>query len=118
MTKEEQYIPEFNIQEMLDRVVKKHLPNNHVVFEEPIYEKVNDELWFIYFTSQGKDYVSEHPSKIYHQVVAGFACWNIYYYHRDLMSANKNIPLSDLKVRFRNYLNMLLRDSEELQESL
>jgi hypothetical protein len=118
MTKEEKYIPEFNIQDMLDKVVKKYLPKHHVVFEEPIHEKVNDELWFIYFTSQKKDYVSKYPSKIYHQVVAGFACWDIYYYAVDMIDAKKNLPLSDLKTRFRNHLNMLLRDSEELQESL
>ena len=124
MLKEQRLIEGFRIKDMLDNVVDKYLAktnkgipeqSHHVLYEYPVYEKVNDEIWFIYFTSQNKGYKSDYPTKIYHQIVMGFNCISEYYYNIDMIDAYKNIPLNDLKIRFRNYLNMLLRDSDETE---
>jgi hypothetical protein len=122
MTKEQRLIEGFRVKDMLDNVIDKYLArvnksipedSHHILYEYPVYEKVNDEIWFIYFTSQNKDYKSEYPMKIYHQIVMGFNCMSEYYYNIDMIDADKNHSLSDLKIRFRNYLNMLLEDSDE-----
>jgi len=118
MYKEERFIPGFILWEMLEKVVNKHMAEGHVLFEAPVYEKVNDELWFIYFTSQRPEHHSDHPLKIYYQVVMGFACIEQYYFNIDMIDADKNHSLDDLKERFRNHLKRLLRDSEEKVESL
>lgn len=118
MYNEEKLIPGFNLWEMLEKVVNKHMLEGHVLFETPVYKKVNDELWFIYFTSQTPNYHSDYPTKMYYQVVAGFNCYDVYYHNRDMIDADKNHSLDDLKDRFRNYLKCLLKDSEEKVESL
>lgn len=118
MTKEQKFIPDFNIQDMLDKIVNKYIAEGHVVFEDVVYEKVNDELWFIYFTSQQPNYQSDYPMKMYYQVVAGFNCFDVHYYNTDMIDASMNHSLTDLKDRFRNFLTILLKDSEELVESL
>jgi hypothetical protein len=122
MYREQKLIEGFRIKDMLDDVVDKYLAktnkglpeeSHHVLYEYPVYEKVNDRIWFIYFTSQNKNYESKYPTKIYHQVVMGFNCMSEYYYNLDLIDAYKNVPLDDLKTRFRNYLYMLLEVSDE-----
>lgn len=122
MTKEQKLIEGFTIKKMLDKVVDRYLSrvnknipeeSHHVLYEYPVYQKVNDEIWFIYFTSQNKNYSSKYPTKIFHQIVMGFNCISEYYYNIDMIDADKNKPLDDLKTRFRNYLHMLLRDSDE-----
>ena len=117
MFKEEKLIPDFDIQEMLNKVVDKYIAANHVLFETPVYEKVNDELWFIYFTSKHNESSSDWKSKMYYQVVMGFACISDYYFNTDLIDEDKNKPLDDLKIRFRNYIKSLLEKSEELTEA-
>ena len=115
MTSEEKYIPEFNIQAMLNTVVNKYIAradknSSFVLFEEPIYEKVNDKLWYIYFTAKSP---ASQWGKRFYQVVMGFGCIEEYYFNSNITDVSHNYPLDDLKVRFRNYLNMLLKDSEE-----
>jgi hypothetical protein len=120
--KERQVIEGFCVKDMLDGVVEKylkktnaHLPEetHHVLYEYPVYEKVNDEIWFIYFTSWSKSSPSKYGMKIYHQIVMGFGCMEEYYYNLDMIDVDKNKSLDDLKERFRNYLNWLLKRSDE-----
>lgn len=113
MFKEQKLIPDFDIQEMLDKVVDRYIAENHVLFEKPIYEKVNDEIWFIYFTSKHNESPSNWISKMYYQVVMGFGCISEYYFNTDMIDEDKNKPFDDLKTRFRNYLTSLLKKSEE-----
>lgn len=118
MYSEQRLIPEFDVQEMVDKVVNtllrrvdKSLSGRHVVFEKPIYEKVNDELWYIYFTSKSSNTLSN--CKVYHQVVMGFACITEHYYDMNVIGDEANYTLADLKAKFRNYLKALLRYSDE-----
>jgi len=116
MTSEEKYIPEFDVQSMINKVVNKYIstrPSNnygYVLFEEPIYENINDKLWYIYFTTKSPE---SDGGKRFYQLVMGFGCIEEYYFNSNIIDVDFNYPLDDLKVRFRNYLNMLLKDSEE-----
>ena len=120
MTSEEKHMPEFNVQDMINKVVNKYITrvgkeHGYVLFEEPIYEKVNDKLWYIYFTSKSPE---AHWGKRFYQLVMGFGCIEEYYFNSNITDVSHNDTLDDLKIRFRNYLNMLLEDSKEVEEPL
>lgn len=114
MEKEQTLIPDFNVQDMIDIVVNKYMdridkPYGYVLFEKPIYEKVNDTLWYIYFTTKSPE---PHWGKRYYQLVMGFNCMQEYYMSSNIIDTDANYTLDDLKVGFRNYLNMLLEASK------
>ena len=48
----------------------------------------------------------------------GFACIEEYYFNSNITDVDANYSLDDLKIKFRNYLNMLLEDSKEVEEPL
>jgi hypothetical protein len=104
---------------MISRVVDKYISTRprenygYVLFEKPIYEKVNDKLWYIYFTTKSPE---SHWGKRFYQLVMGFGCIEEYYFNSNITDVDVNYSLDDLKVRFRNYLNMLLEDSKEVEE--
>lgn len=116
---EEKYIPNFDVESMISRVVDKYISTRprenygYVLFEKPIYEKVNDKLWYIYFTTKSPE---SHWGKRFYQLVMGFGCIEEYYFNSNITDVDANYSLDDLKVRFRNYLNMLLEDSKEVEE--
>jgi hypothetical protein len=118
---EEKYIPNFDVESMISKVVDKYISTRpkenygYVLFEKPIYEKVNDKLWYIYFTTKSPE---AHWGKRFYQLVMGFGCIEEYYFNSNITDLDVNYSLNDLKVRFRNYLNMLLEDSKEVEEPL
>lgn len=118
---EEKYIPNFDVESMISKVVDKYISTRprenygYVLFEKPIYENVNDKLWYIYFTTKSPE---AHWGKRFYQLVMGFGCIEEYYFNSNITDVDVNYSLDDLKVRFRNYLNMLLEDSKEVKEPL
>jgi len=80
--------------------------SEYKVYDEPVYEEYNG-LYFIYFTSRYDGMVSY--GKRYHQLVVGIYGIEKHYEDSNVIDIDKNYPLSDVRFKFRNRLNHLLK---------
>lgn len=115
MTAEEQYIPGFNVQDMINNVVKKYLKKlskdgEQVIYDAPVYENVNG-LWYIYFTSKYAGF-DNFQTKRYYQLVMGFCCEEEYFMDCNVIDDDKNYTIDQLKANFKHYLKILLAKCE------
>jgi len=83
--------------------------SEYKVYEKPVYEKYNG-LYFIYFTSRYDGMVSY--GKRYHQLVVGIYGIEKHYEDSNVIDIDKNYPLSDVKLKFKNRLVHLLKKCE------
>lgn len=79
------------------------------VYESPIYEEMNG-LVFIYFTTRCDDFTPFW--KRYHQIVSGTWGMEVYYEDSNVIDIDKNYPLSDVRLKFKNRCNNFLKKME------
>ncbi len=78
----------------------------HKVYDEPVYEEYNG-MYFVYFTTRFDGMTSF--CKRYYQFVIGCYGIEIYYEDSNVIDIDKNYPLSDVRLKFKNRLNHLLK---------
>ena len=92
------------VEQTLDRFSALY-GEEHKVYDAPVYEERNG-LYFIYFTSRYDGMISY--GKRYHQLVVGAYGIECHYDNSNVIDIDKNYPLSDVRLRFKNRLNHLL----------
>jgi hypothetical protein len=86
--------------------------DTQVVYDAPVYEEYNGMV-FIYFTTQSRDDIENKWFwKKYHQLVIGCLFIEIYYEDSNMIDVDKNYPLSDVRLKFKNRCKHFLKKLE------
>lgn len=109
---------EFDVINFVENYLNKK-NSKYVLYDPPVWEYlVGTEVktWlskedvpnmiFIYFTARNPE-AGEHY-KIYYQLVIGCYGVEIYYQNENVIDRNKNLPISDVKLRFTNWCKYML----------
>ena len=109
----------FDVIKYVENYVSKQ-NGNYKIYDPPVWEyMVGTEVktWlfsedvpsiiFIYFTV--RDPNAGEYYKMYHQLAIGCYGLEIYYQNQNVIDRNKNLPLSDVKIRFTNWCKHMLK---------
>ena len=99
----------------VEKYVNNHNERHHdnqVVYDAPVYEEYNGMV-FIYFTTQTRECIENKWFwKKYHQLVVGCLGIEIYYEDSNMIDVDKNYPLSDVRLKFKNRCKYFLKNLE------
>lgn len=82
---------------------------NLKVYDAPVYEEYN-EIVFIYFTTRADNFT--WYCKRYHQIAVGFNGIEVYFEDSNVIDKDKNYPLSDVRLKFKNWCKYFLQKLE------